>query len=167
MLSRRDIERYVEARAIGRCEYCRMHQSLQGATFHVEHVIPRSRGGHSQLGNLAWAWPSCNLHKANRIDVIDPDTSNQVPQLNPRSDAWHEHFRWDDYRIIGQTPIGRATVAALSSIILDAYKFAMPKSFSTSPRRTRSADNQWQRPPLSTSKKPTCPRSLQAQSRPE
>jgi hypothetical protein len=90
-----------------------MHQSLQGATFHVEHVIPRSRGGHSQLGNLAWAWPSCNLHKANRIDVIDPDTSNQVPQLNPRSDAWHEHFRWDDYRIIGQTPIGRATVAAL------------------------------------------------------
>jgi hypothetical protein len=114
MTSRRDIERHVEARAVGRCEYCRMHQSLQGATFHIEHVIPLSRGGHSQLENLAWACPSCNLHKANRIDAIDPDTGNRVPLLNPRSDGWDEHFRWDGYRIVGQTSIGRATVVALA-----------------------------------------------------
>ena len=37
--------RLVSTRAGDRCEYCRMHQSLQGATFHVEHIVPRSRGG--------------------------------------------------------------------------------------------------------------------------
>jgi HNH endonuclease len=113
MTSRRDIEQHVEARAIGRCEYCRMPQSLQGATFHLEHVMPLSRGGHSQLDNLAWACPSRNLHKANRIDVIDPDTGSRVPLFSPRSDDWDEHFRWDGYGIVGQTLIGRATVAAL------------------------------------------------------
>jgi hypothetical protein len=113
MTSRRDIERQVKAGAVGRCEYCRMHQSLQGATFPVEHVIPLSRGGHSQLDNLAWACPSRNLHKANRTDVIDPDTGNRVPLFHPRFDDWNEHFGWDGYRLIGQTPVGRATVAAL------------------------------------------------------
>jgi 5-methylcytosine-specific restriction endonuclease McrA len=86
MTSRRDIERHVEARAVGRCEYCHMHQSLEGATFHVEHVMPLSRGGHSQLDNLAQSCPSCNLHKANLIDVIELDTGNRVPLFNPRSD---------------------------------------------------------------------------------
>jgi hypothetical protein len=113
MTSRRDIQRHVEARAAGRCEYCRMHQSLQGATFHVEHVVPQSRGGHFQHDNLAWACPSCNLRKANRVEVVDPDTGNQVPLFSPRADTWDEHFRWEGYRIVGQTPIGRASVAAL------------------------------------------------------
>ena len=92
MTSRREGEQYVEARAAGRCEYCRMYQSLQGATFHVEHVVPRSRGGHSQLDNLAWACPSCNLHKANRIESVDLVTGNQVLLFNPRSDNWEAHF---------------------------------------------------------------------------
>jgi HNH endonuclease len=113
MTSRRDIERHVEARTGGRCEYRRMHQSLQGATFHLKYVIPLSRGGHSQLDNLAWACPSCNLHKANRIDVIDPDAGNRVPLFNPRLDDRDEHFGWDGYRVMGQTPVGRAIVAAL------------------------------------------------------
>ena len=113
MTSRRDIARQVEERARGRCEYCRMHQSLQGATFHLEHVLPQSRGGYAQLDNLAWACPSCNLHKANRVESVDPDTGNQVPLFNPRLGNWHAHFRWDGYRVVGQTPIGRATVAAL------------------------------------------------------
>jgi hypothetical protein len=34
MSASREISRAVEARACGRCEYCRMHKSLQGATFH-------------------------------------------------------------------------------------------------------------------------------------
>ena len=113
MTSQRDIERHVEARAVGRCEYCRMHQSLQGATFHLEHVIPLSCSGHSQLGSLSWACPNCNLHKANCIDVIDPDTGNRVPVFNPCLDDWDDHFGWDGYRVIGQTPLGRAIVAAL------------------------------------------------------
>jgi 5-methylcytosine-specific restriction endonuclease McrA len=69
MTSGRGMGREVEARARERCEYCRMHQSLQGATFHVEHIMPRARGGLTQLDNLAWACPSCNLHKSNRTDL--------------------------------------------------------------------------------------------------
>src|SRR5712691_1174755 len=104
MMSRRDIVLHVEDRAAGRCEYCHMHQSLQGATFHVEHIVPQSRGGQTQLNNLAWACPSCNLHKANRLESIDPDTGHQVPLFHPRVDNWHTHFRWDGYRVVGATP---------------------------------------------------------------
>ncbi|HEV3039470.1 MAG TPA: HNH endonuclease [Candidatus Angelobacter sp.] len=32
-----------------------MHESLQGATFHVEHIIPKSKGGESSLENLAFS----------------------------------------------------------------------------------------------------------------
>jgi hypothetical protein len=91
-----------------------MHQSLQGATFHVEHIVPHSRGGQTQLSNLAWACPSCNLHKASRVASVDPDTGSQVPLFNPRVDNWNTHFHWDGYRVAGHTPIGRATVAALA-----------------------------------------------------
>ena len=69
MTSWSEIERQVEQRAAGQCEYCQMHQSLQGATFHVEHIIPRSLGGRSEIENLAWACPSWNLHKSNRVGV--------------------------------------------------------------------------------------------------
>jgi hypothetical protein len=105
--------REVEARAGERCEYCRMHQALQGATFHVEHTVPSSRGGASDLANLAWACPACNLHKSNRVEAVDPESGAVVPLFNPRGNAWSDHFRWDGYQVVGLTPVGRATVFAL------------------------------------------------------
>ena len=36
-----------------------------------------------------------------------------VPLFNPRTDNWHDHFRWDGYHIIGFTSVGRATIEAL------------------------------------------------------
>jgi hypothetical protein len=33
--------------------------------------------------------------------------------FHPRNDAWIEHFAWDGLYLTGQTPSGRATVAAL------------------------------------------------------
>jgi hypothetical protein len=35
----------VARRADQRCEYCRLSQSAQEASFHVDHVIPQSAGG--------------------------------------------------------------------------------------------------------------------------
>jgi hypothetical protein len=35
------LRRLVEARAAGRCEYCRLAQASQEAVFHIDHVIPR------------------------------------------------------------------------------------------------------------------------------
>jgi HNH endonuclease len=139
MMSRRERERYVETRAAGRCEYCRIHQSLQGATFHVEHVVPQSRGGHSQLDNLARACPSYNLHKVNRVEALDPDTGNQAPLFHLHSDHWEMHFRWDGYELVGQTPSVERPLLPYVSIIFDASRFAKLKNSSHSSRHTISA----------------------------
>jgi hypothetical protein len=90
-----------------------MHQSLQGARFHLEHVIPVSRNGETVLSNLAWACPGCNLSKSHRIEGVDPNTGRAVPLFHPRDNSWREHFGWDGYELVGLTPMGRATVAAL------------------------------------------------------
>lgn len=113
MISRAELERQVAHRAANRCEYCRMHQSLQGASFHLEHIVPTSRGGASDLRNLAWSCPGCNLRKSNRIEAPDPETGVSVSLYHPRNDSWNEHFAWDDYHIVGRTPCGRASIAAL------------------------------------------------------
>jgi hypothetical protein len=90
-----------------------MHQSLQGAKFQVEHVALRSFGGASEVHNLAWACPNCNLHKSNRVRVALPGTSETVRLFNPRTDHWEEHFGWDGYHVVGRTPIGLAAIDAL------------------------------------------------------
>lgn len=113
MISLAETERQVRQRAAGRCEYCMMHQSLQGATFHMEHLIPRSRGGGSTLDNLAWACPGCNLRKSDRTRVPDPETGDLVALFNPRTDYWIHHFQWGGYHVVALTPVGRATTAAL------------------------------------------------------
>ena len=114
-MSKAELERQVEQRADNRCEYCRMHQSLQGASFHIEHIIPKSRGGVTELSNLAWACPGCNLHKSNRIEVPEPNSGITVELFHPRNHIWQEHFTWEDYHIVGLTAIGCATIVALQS----------------------------------------------------
>jgi hypothetical protein len=103
----------VRLRARGRCQYCLMHESLQGATFHVEHVIPRSKGGESTLENLGLACPGCNLHKADRTTSADPLTGERVALFHPLQQRWSEHFRFKGYEMEGFTAVGRATVVML------------------------------------------------------
>jgi len=57
----------------------------------------------------------CNAHKADKTQAIDPVTGMAVELFNPRRQSWFEHFRWTDdgLRIVGLTPVGRATAAAL------------------------------------------------------
>jgi hypothetical protein len=42
----------VTLRAGNRCEYCRLSQVGQEATFHMDHVIPRAVGGPTTANNL-------------------------------------------------------------------------------------------------------------------
>src|SRR5580692_2225165 len=109
-----ELSRTVRARAAGRRQYCLMHESLQGATFHIEHVIPQCKGGLSDLDNLVLACPGCNLHKSSRISAIDPATGQDGPLFHPLQQPWPEHFRITSYQIEGMTAVGRATVEALN-----------------------------------------------------
>jgi hypothetical protein len=47
--------RQVRRRAGERCEYCQLPQFSQEATFHVDHVRPRSAGGKTVFDT--WLWP--------------------------------------------------------------------------------------------------------------
>ena len=107
------LSRVVRSRAGGRCQYCLMHESLQGATFHLEHIIPRSKGGETSSLNLALACPGCNLHKADKTTAIDPATGEDAQLFHPIQQRWSENFRFEGYQIEGLTAIGRATVVTL------------------------------------------------------
>ena len=113
MRSKPEIIRRVRARARKRCEYCLMHESLQGATFHLEHIVPSSHGGTSSPDNLGWACPTCNLRKSDRVEGIDPESGMMVNLFHPRLDHWSDHFEIDGHSIKGKTPGGRATVLLL------------------------------------------------------
>ncbi len=104
----------IVRRAGHRCEYCGLSQLGQEAAFHIDHVMPRAAGGQTTVANLALACVSCSLRKGARQAGIDPDSGEDVPLFNPRTQTWSEHFRWECARIIPLTPTGRATVVALA-----------------------------------------------------
>ena len=103
----------VIERAAGRCEYCRLSQEGQEATFHIDHVIPIAAGGLTIEENLALACVSCSLRKAARQRAVDPQTGVEVTLYNPRRDDWSQHLRWETVHLIGLSATGRATVDAL------------------------------------------------------
>ena len=104
----------IVGRAGNRCEYGQLAQAGQEATFHVDHVTPRVAGGMTISSNLALACVSCSLRKGAKQTATDPDTGEESPLFNPRTQVWAEHFRWEDETIVPLTPTGRATVAALA-----------------------------------------------------
>lgn len=48
----------------GRCAYCGVEV---GESYHVDHIVPLSRGGGNGPDNLAIACPPCNLSKHNKL----------------------------------------------------------------------------------------------------
>src|SRR5262245_45358931 len=110
-----DLVRRVRESAQGRCGYCLSPQHLVFAPLHIEHILPRSADGTNDEMNLWLSCAICNGHKSDRTHAVDAESGKTVPLFNPRQQGWSEHFRWseDGLRIIGLTPIGRATVATL------------------------------------------------------
>ncbi len=107
-------QRVAEA-AHHRCGYCLTFQTVVAIPMHVEHIIPEAIGGASTEENLWLACPMCNGYKGTQTHALDPQTDERVTLFNPRTRSWQEHFAWskDGTLILGQTPIGRATVKAL------------------------------------------------------
>lgn len=98
-----------------RCAYCLGAQQYVLGKHEVEHIIPKAQGGGDEEWNLCLACRLCNSHKSMRLEALDPLSQTVVPLFNPRAQAWRDHFHWsqDGVKIVGLTPIGRATVEAL------------------------------------------------------
>lgn len=105
----------LRRQAGSRCGYCRTSSSITGQPLTVDHIIPRARGGTDDESNLWLACRRCNEAKATRTEAVDDETGATEPLFNPRTQLWDEQFAWsgDGTLIIGRTPCGRATVAAL------------------------------------------------------
>jgi HNH endonuclease len=106
------LKQQVIERANGCCEFCLAQLRFSPNSFHVEHHVQIGRGGGNTAENLTLACPQCNLHKATRTEAVDPVTEQVVPIFHPRQMNWDEHFTWsyDTTQMVGETPIGRATV---------------------------------------------------------
>lgn len=104
----------VRRRANNRCEHCQLPQAYSPFTHHIEHIVAKQHGGSDEANNLALACHRCNLRKGPNLTGMDPVTDEIVPLFHPRRDPWSEHFLLQDVRIVGVTPIGRATVHLLS-----------------------------------------------------
>jgi hypothetical protein len=116
------LRKAVWDRARSTCEYCRMPQRFDCATFEVEHVIPEKRGGLTVLENLALACFFCNRFKGPNLSGIDPESGLIVTLFDPRRDLWPQHFLWEGAALRGLTQRGRATIVVMR--INDAPRMA-------------------------------------------
>ena len=90
------------------CQYCGDHFSAEHLTF--DHVIPRSRGGRTEWGNIVAACGPCNLYKGNRSLRAAGMSLTRAPyrpsafelQENGRAfppnflhESWRDFLYWD------------------------------------------------------------------------
>lgn len=110
-----EVEQRVRQTAKNRCGYCLSPQHLVMARLQIEHIVPLAKGGSNEEVNLWLACPICNRYKSDKITAMDPESGQVVPLFNPRTQEWSRHFHWteDGLRIVGLTPVGRATVITL------------------------------------------------------
>lgn len=109
----RSQRRRVAERARHRCEYCCLPEAYTSLPHEIDHVRARKHHGPSSLRNLCWACAACNAAKGPNVASYDPETDELVPLFNPRTDRWDEHFAWAGPRLLGKTPIARATIDVL------------------------------------------------------
>lgn len=105
----------VKNRGENRCEYCQSPASYATQSFVIQHIIPVSKDGSSELDNLAWSCGGFNSFKYNKVEAFDTLSQQNVSIFNPRMQKWNKHFNWseDFFNIIGKTATGRATIQAL------------------------------------------------------
>lgn len=109
------LRQQIRDRAVNRCEYCLSHQDYIMGRLQIDHIQPIVKGGTDELNNLCLACELCDRSKWKQTEGIDPETKSTVPLFHPRSQIWHDHFKWLDNgtRILGLSPEGRATIVSL------------------------------------------------------
>lgn len=109
-----NLRNLVIERAKGLCEYCQTAQIIV-VTMEIDHIVPEVDDGQTVESNLCLTCRGCNGFKQDFQTGIDPESNETFPLYNPRTQNWGDHFEWsaDGIRIIGLTPIGRATINRL------------------------------------------------------
>lgn len=69
------------------CQYC--GDTAGRADLTIDHVVPRSRGGKSEWGNVVAACVRCNTKKGDRL----PAECGMIPLTKPRVPSWHLSLR--------------------------------------------------------------------------
>jgi hypothetical protein len=110
-----DLRERVAAAARHRCGYCLTAEAVAGLPMEIDHIVPEALGGLTVEVNLWLACPPCNGHKSKRVSATDPLTGELVRLFDPCRQTWSDHFAWGDEgaHVVGLSPMGRATVAAL------------------------------------------------------
>jgi len=110
-----ELRRQVAEDAGHRCGYCLSDELLTGVPLAVDHIVPTAKAGETVRDNLWLACRPCNEYKGVETHAPDPKTGQLATLFNPRQQSWADHFTWsrDSSLVVGITPTGRATVAAL------------------------------------------------------
>lgn len=105
----------VAKRANYRCEYCKIYERHSFLSFHIEHIISLKHGGSSEIDNLAFSCPVCNINKGSDIATFIDESNVPIRFFNPRKDTWSEHFKLELTGYLSpKTKIGEATIKILA-----------------------------------------------------
>jgi len=101
--ARRISRRAVFARDSHRCQYCGSTSRLT-----VDHVVPKSRGGHSNWENVVTACAPCNTRKGDKLpDEIGMELASKPRAPSPYelisvSQTPHRPASWEQYLAVGR-----------------------------------------------------------------
>lgn len=103
----------IREHAVGKCEYCLIHQTFSIYSHEIDHIIAVKHGGQTTEENLVLACLSCNRYKGSDLTSIDPKTKSITVLFNPRAQSWTDHFALHRGLILGTTAVGRTTAFLL------------------------------------------------------
>src|SRR6516164_1930088 len=109
--SRRD---QIRERAGNVCEYCGLPQSCKTLPHEIDHIRAKKHHGPTTLENTCWCCAYSNSSKGSNASGYDKESGKLVRLFNPRRDRRKDHFAWRGPRLIGKTPIARATIDVLN-----------------------------------------------------
>lgn len=92
----RKIQARVRKEAKNRCGYCLLPQEILMGKLEIEHLLPLASGGTDEEENLWLACRDCNSYKSYKVYGFDEETKENVKLFNPRTQSWHEHFKFNE-----------------------------------------------------------------------
>tara|TARA_X000000950_G_scaffold162140_1_gene198213 strand:- start:13226 stop:13768 length:543 start_codon:yes stop_codon:yes gene_type:complete len=95
----------VYLRDLFTCQYCGCRHDTQELT--LDHVVPRSKGGHLNWENVVAACQTCNIDKGNKLYPLPNNTPyvpdywdlvNQAKKLpiTIRQESWKKFLQWPE-----------------------------------------------------------------------